>query len=333
VKQAVPYIIAEIASAHEGDPVLCSRLIRLAAGTGADAVKLQIFHRDTLMSRFHPRYESFGQIEIAPQEWRRLLGEAAATGADVVVEAFDERSLMLAEETKSVSAYKLPTSDIGNPEFLRLMGRTGKPVMLGVGGARDSEITAAIEVVRGAGAGRVVLMHGFQAYPTKIEDTRLARLSALARAFAGVALGYADHADAEDRELARMLPAMAFAAGATVIEKHITDARSRHGRDRYSALNPDEFLDFVRTMRRLAAAIGRGDDALSAAEDNYRREMKRQAVAARGLAPGATLSQGDVAFKRTNRAGLSHGEIQDLGARKLAVAKAADEPIGAEDLA
>jgi sialic acid synthase SpsE len=332
MRQAAPYIIAEIASAHEGDPALCSRLIRLSAGTGADAVKLQIFHRDTLMSRFHPRYDSFGEIEIAPQAWRGLLREAADTGCDVVVEAFDERSLALAEEAGVVNAYKLPTSDIGNADLLLGMAKSRKPIMLGVGGARDAEIKFAVETLRGAKAARIILMHGFQSYPTKVEDTRLGKLAVLARAF-GLELGYADHVDAEDRELVRVLPAMAVAAGAVVVEKHITDARSRQGRDRYSALNPDEFAGFVVFMRRVATAIGDGADVLSAAEMTYRHEMKRQAVAGHALPAGTAFVEEAIAFKRTNREGLSHSDFARLGGRRLLNAKEADEPILEGDLA
>lgn len=331
MKRATPYIIAEIASAHEGDPALCSRLIRLAAGTGADAVKLQVFDRDSLMSRFHPRYDSFGEIEIAPQAWRGLLREAADTGCDVVVEAFDDRSLALTEETGVVSAYKLPTSDIGNADLLLGMAKSGKPIMLGVGGARDAEINDAVKTLRGADAARVILMHGFQAYPTKIEDTRLAKLAALAHAF-GLDLGYADHADSEDSELARVLPAMAVAAGAAVIEKHITDIRSRKGRDHYSALNPDEFAAFVRFMRRIGNAMGDSTDVLSAAEQTYRHQMKRQVVASRPLAAGAPFDGNSIAFKRTNRNGISHSDLSRLAGRHLRVAKQADEPILEEDL-
>lgn len=331
MKAAFPYLIAEIASAHEGDPALCRRMVRLAASTGADAVKLQLFNRDGLMSRFHPKFDSFGEIEIAPAEWRAILAEAGTLGVDVVVEAFDELSLALAEDSGVVAAYKLPTSDIGNLPFLRAMAATGRPVMLGVGGALLAEVGKALDVLRQGGCPRVILLHGFQAYPTRVEDTNLAKLVRLARE-TGAEVGYADHVDATDRELARVVPAMALAAGATVIEKHFTDARSRQGRDRYSALNPDEFADFAAFIRRLAPAIGSDEDVLNEAETTYRHQMKRQAVAARPLPKGAALAADMVAYKRTNRAGLGLDDVRRLDGRALGRDLAADEPILEEDL-
>lgn len=327
---STPYIIAEIASSHEGRPELAARLFNLAAGTGADAVKFQIFQRDSLLSSFHPKFASFGEIEMSAEAWEELLREAGRSQVDVIVEVFDEASLEIAERSGVVKAYKLPTSDIGNHPFLARVAASGKPVLPAVGGALMDEITAAVGVLRSAGAARIVLMHGFQSYPTRIEDTNLERLRVLARTF-GLEIGYADHVDAEDRELARALPLMAMAAGCTVIEKHITDARSRKGRDRFSALNPDEFADFVALMRRVAPAMGSAADILTPAEETYRREMKRQAVAARPLAAGTRLSMADVAFKRTFRSGLSHADTALLIGRVLTTAKQADEPIDAED--
>ena len=56
------------------------------------------------------------------------------------------------------------------------------------------------------------------------------------------------------------------------IEKHITDDRTRKGRDYYSALNPDEFISFVRLIRSLPSIIGREKKwNLSEAELQYRK--------------------------------------------------------------
>ncbi|MGB8276142.1 MAG: N-acetylneuraminate synthase family protein [Alphaproteobacteria bacterium] len=322
-------IIAEIASAHEGDPEFARRLWRLACATGADAVKFQIFRRAALMSRVHPKYESFGQIEIAPEDWRAILKEAGQGPAEIVAEIYDEDSLALAQESGVVAAYKIPTSDIGNRALVRAAVATGRRLFLAVGGAREDEIAEAVSWLSDAKA-QAVLLHGFQAYPTRIEDTHLARLPALRERY-GLAVGYADHVDAEDRELARLVPAMAIAAGASAIEKHITEDRARKGRDHYSALDPAEFADFVALIRRIEQAMGSADPALGEAEVRYRNEMKKQAVAARALSVGARLGRGDVAFKRIGGPGLAPDGLEPLLGRALRAAKQPDDPLQAED--
>lgn len=330
MKTVYPYVIAEIASAHEGDPVLCRRLAELAASTGADAIKFQIFRRDILISQFHEMHSNFGEIELTEEDWLSILTETAEGPCDVIVEVFDQAALALAERAGCVAAYKLPTSDISNDAFLRSVAATGKPVMLGVGGALKAEIAHAVELLKNT-AGDVVLMHGFQAYPTKLEDTHLVRLTAFAREFECV-IGYADHVDASDRELARIIPAMALAAGATVIEKHFTDSRARKGRDHYSALSPDEFAEFVAMLRTLSIAMGDTEDRLRPAEETYRHQMKRYAVAARDLTAGTLLESDMLTFKRTNRPGITHGDVDRLQGRRLRIDLPADTPISEDAL-
>jgi sialic acid synthase SpsE len=60
--------------------------------------------------------------------------------------------------------------------------------------------------------------------------------------------------------MAMALPLMALAAGARVIEKHITLDRRLKGRDYFSALNPDEFARLVTLVREADMALGRSDD-------------------------------------------------------------------------
>ncbi len=319
------YIIAEIASAHEGDPELAHRLLAAAAQTGADAIKFQIFCRDELMSKRHPKFDSFGEIEISPSSWGELLSTAGRMDVDVVAEVFDPRSLDLAVSSGCVDGYKVPTSDISNREFMQSACRTDKRLYVGVGGATEAEIDGAVEWLR-TEAADVVLMHGFQSYPTRPEDTNLARLQALGVRY-GLPVGYADHVDAEDSELSNIVPLMAVGAGAVVIEKHITDDRSRQGRDHFSALTPDEFRCFVAGVRRIECVMGISDPELSRAEVKYREDMKRYAVAARSLGEGATLEEELVAFKRIGAAGMTQADIENVVGRRLKRSKSKDDPL------
>ena len=323
------YVIAEIASAHEGDPDHALRLLDAAASTQADAVKFQIFCRDELMSKRHPRFESFGEIEITPEAWSELLKAAAATDMDVVAEVFDRRSLDLAGESGCVDSYKVPTSDISNHDFILAACATGKRLFIGVGGAIEGEIDQAVDWLRTECAD-AVLMHGVQSYPTLLEDTNLERLQGLKHRY-GVPVGYADHVDAEEAGLRTLIPMMAVAAGATIVEKHMTDDRSRRGRDHYSSLNPDEFREFVALVRQVECVIGERDPALLPAEIRYREDMKRYAVAGGDLPADAELRESDITYKRIGRAGMTHSDMSRFLGRPLRVSKTADEPILEDD--
>src|SRR6266508_420306 len=47
---ASTFVVAEIGANHNGDPALASEMIRAAAATGVDAVKLQTYTADCLLA-------------------------------------------------------------------------------------------------------------------------------------------------------------------------------------------------------------------------------------------------------------------------------------------
>jgi sialic acid synthase SpsE len=326
-----PYIIAEIASSHEGDYELAIQLVQLAAQTGADAIKLQIFNRDYLISRRHEKYDSFGEIELSQQEWSQVLASASSTGKDIVMEVYDPDSLNFCETFPFISAYKVPTSDISNRDFLAMFAASGKALYLGAGGATQDEIDAAVEFFKNKGVRQLTLLHGFQSYPTRLEDTNLQRIRFYQDRY-GIDIGMADHCDADDGYIPYMIPAMALSMGATVIEKHITRDRSKRGRDHYSALNPDEFAEFVRCMKSAMIALGKNGTELTPEEENYRRVMKRFAVMKHDMKAGMKIQEDDLLFKRTGIEGITHSNAARVVGRILKTDKHADEQLLESDL-
>jgi len=84
-------IVAEIGVNHEGDVEAASRLIRAAAGAGADAVKLQSYTAERLTSATDParlaRVTRFG-LSLADHE--RLFAEAESSGVRLFSTAVTE---------------------------------------------------------------------------------------------------------------------------------------------------------------------------------------------------------------------------------------------------
>ena len=130
-----PYVIAEIASAHEGSPDLAVKIADHAVNAGANAVKFQIFNRDQLLAKSNPYFNEFGEIELSPKQWQRVLRQIACENIEIIVEPYDVESFHLAEKTGVINGYKIPTASIGETDLLELVKKTGKSVYLGVGGA------------------------------------------------------------------------------------------------------------------------------------------------------------------------------------------------------
>ncbi len=320
-------IVAEIASAHQGNPETCKELVREVARAGADAVKFQKFSAEELVVS-GPKQEHFKKIELADSEWREIISIARKSGLEVMADVFDEKSCDLMDEL-GVSAFKIHSTDLSNPYMLAHVAGKKKPVLLGVGGGKPEEIKEAIEIVKKNGCKDIMLVHGFQAYPTKLEDTNFGLISALKERF-GLNVGYHDHVDAES-DLALFMPCVSVAYGASLVEKHVILSRKEKGLDYQSALTPEEFKRLIKNIREFERAIGHGKFEFSDAEKKYREEVRKNIVARRDIPAGTVITLEMLAFKRS-KPGLSPLEAPKVVGKKTKVKILKDEVISREKL-
>ena len=296
-------IIAEIAQGFEGKPAQAATLLAAGAAAGADAVKFQLVYADELAAPDYAHFKLFQGLEMPDAVWAGLAQLARDKGTQLHLDVFGPRSLALAERV-GAGAVKIHSTDMANIGFIQTVAKSPVgEVLLSCGGCHREEIAQAVEVL---GAKCLVLLHGFQGYPTPVEANQIARLAELAKLHAGknTRVGFADHAP-EDDPLRFLLPAAAIGAGATVLEKHLTLAGVLKLEDHEAALNPDEFARFVEQARACAGAIGDGassaaDFGMSQEEAAYRQKVRKHVVALRDLAAGSRLAPSDLGLKRTS---------------------------------
>lgn len=309
-------IVAEMASSHDGEPHLARRIIEGAATAGADAVQLQIWKLDDMVVPHHPDFPKLQAVELSVDEWREVAAYARGEypTLDVLACVYERASVDLAESL-GVNGYKIHSSDLSNPHLLEHVAATGKPVHLSVGSSTVEEITEALLLVRAHGSA-VVLMYGFQSFPTPLAEVNLAYLPKLQTLFE-IPVGYQDHSDADAPE-AFWIPAAAAGMGIAVLEKHITHERSLKGIDHESALNPGEFSSFVRMIRDVDTARGSARPRpFSEAELRYRKYSKKSLVAARQLPAGHILTSGDLRPMRADVLGVPPNIVRELVGKRL----------------
>lgn len=328
-------IVAELAQGFEGNPGLAGLLVKAAAAGGADAAKFQLVYADELATPDYKYYDLFKTLEMPDGVWQGLVDAAKAAGIKIYLDVFGQRSLELAARL-GVSTVKLHGTDISNAGFLKIVAASPVPrVMLGAGGAHLAEIENALDLLKNK---EVVVLLGFQSYPTPHEDNQISRVRVLAERWrsgrASVTLGFADHAPPEEGTRFA-LAGTAVGAGATLIEKHLTLGRNMKLEDHESALNPDEFEEFSRIVRNCAAALastGTAEDFdMSESEKGYRKMIRRHVVAAQDLPAGTILLPEHLMLKRAGATDV----ITDLDlayGKRLTRAIAKNTPVLSSDL-
>ena len=295
-------IIAEIAQGFEGNFEQSKLLIKAAAKAGANAIKFQLVYADELATADYQYYSLFKELEMSETQWKTLNVYASSLGSQLIVDVFGKKSLKTAESI-GIDTVKVHGTDVANQGLLEAIATSSiKKVILGVGGAYWGEIENALKVLNSKA---LVLLCGFQGYPTKTEDNHIGRMNLIQRKAESLhtnfEMGFADH-PVEDK-FSSTICLVAVGAGANTIEKHLTLGKVMEMEDFESALNPDEFQDFITQLKTGNQALGnfieKEDLGMSDAEKKYRKNVRRDVVALRGIVKGETFNSQNITLKRT----------------------------------
>lgn len=233
-----PYIIAEIGVNHDGEVARAIELTDAAADAGADAVKLQFFETDRLMSKAAKLaayqknagetdpIDMLKRLELTIDEMALVVDRAHERGIHAIVTVFSMELVEVAE-TLAWDAYKTASPDIVNRPLLEALMATGKPMIVSTGASELDEVVRAVGWLDEA-RDRLAVLQCVSCYPAP--EGAFGGIRAIAES-TGLPTGFSDHF----RSI--YSGAHAVAAGAVIIEKHITDSCQRTGPDHKASLH------------------------------------------------------------------------------------------------
>jgi len=327
-----PFIIAELGVNHDGSIDRALELTRAAHGAGADAVKLQYFRADRLLSRaarladYQRRagavdpLDLLRPLELGIDEMRRVVNLARQLKLAAIVTIF---SIELVESARTLAwdAYKVASPDLIHRPLIEALVATGTPIILSTGASTIEEVAHAARWVSDHAH---LFMQCVSEYPAADERASLLGRQALLEV-SPRALGYSDHTTAIDTG------ALAVASGAVLLEKHLTLDRAARGPDHAASLDPAGFAEYVRLAHRAAAMLGPRTKAVLDAERDVRLVSRQSITSTAALAAGHRLSRCDLTTKRPGT-GLPPAMLDHVIGRTLARAVEADMPIDPDDL-
>jgi len=330
-------IIAEAGVNHNGSLDLAKQLIDAAAHAGADAVKFQTFHADSIVtstagkadyqkqttSSDESQYEMIRNLELADDAFRELSAHAERRGIIFLSTPFDEESVDLLDAI-GVPAFKIPSGEITNLPLLKKIAQKQKPIILSTGMATLGEVEEAVVYLRKHGAQEIVLLHCTTSYPAPIHSVNLRAMETLRCAFK-VPVGYSDHTEGIT------IPIAAVAMGAQVIEKHFTLDRTLPGPDHRASLEPDELQLMVQAIRNVEKAIGTGIKKRTEEEDKILLVARKSIVAGRDIVKGEFIREKDLKIKRPGN-GISPEYLDKIVGKKAQRDILYDEQINWEDI-
>ena len=298
------FIIAEAGVNHNGNLDTALLLVEAATQAGADAIKFQTFKAERVITHNAPKanyqkqttdskesqFEMLHKLELQPSDFRVVQQRAAELYIICFSTPYSIADAQILLET-GVPAFKIASIDIVNYPLLRTLAQWGKPLILSSGMATLGEIEQGINTVRMAGNEQIILLQCTTNYPIQDTEANLRVIDTLRRAF-DVLIGFSDHTVGWE------VPLAAVALGATVIEKHFTLDKSLPGPDHAASLEPADFAQMVRGIRRVEQALGSAWKRPLPIELENRKAMRRSIVAAVTIPAGTIIREDMLTMKR-----------------------------------
>ncbi len=330
-----PFLIAEIAQAHDGSLGMAHAYIDAVAQTGADAIKFQTHiaeEESTLDEPFRKafttqdatRYAYWKRMEFTEAQWLELANHTKEKGLIFLSSPFSLKAVEWLARI-GMPAWKVGSGEFASEELLLAMGNTGAPILFSTGMCSYTEIADMVAWFR-ARQFSYALFQCTSKYPVALEEVGLNALDEFRTRF-HCPVGLSDHSGS-------LFPGLAaLAQGVHLFEAHVTFDRRMFGPDVPASLTLGEFKlladarNAFTTMRQHPV----DKDAMAVEMTQMRRLFTKSLAPAYDLAAGTILADEMLLAKKPGT-GIPYQEKERLIGRMLACDVKKDRLLRWEDI-
>jgi len=300
------FIIAEAGINHNGSLKIAKKMVDVAASSGADAIKFQTFHAQSLVSKFAPKamyqkkntsknesqQDMIRKLELSLDIHKELIRYCCTKKIIFLSSPFDLGSIDLLARL-GLKTFKIPSGEITNLPYLRKIGSLRRKIIMSTGMATLAEVKDALDILVRSGTKKkdIIVLHCNTEYPTPFKDVNLLAMVTIKNVL-GVQVGYSDHTLGIEVAIA------AVALGASVIEKHFTLNNDMAGPDHRASLEPDELMRMVNAVRNVEIALGSRVKKASPSEKINRGVVRKSIIARVNIKRSERFTEKNITVKR-----------------------------------
>ena len=299
-------IIAEAGVNHNGSLDMAKELIKIASEAKADYVKFQTFkaintitknaekanYQKNTTDQRENQFDMVKKLELSKEMHVELISFSKNKNIKFLSSPFDHDSIELLKDL-GLEIFKIPSGEITNLPYLRLIGKLNKKIILSTGMSNMNEVKNALDVLVSSGTKKnnITVLHANTEYPTPMEDVNLRAMVIIGKEL-DVNFGYSDHTLGIEVDIA------AVALGASIIEKHFTLDCNMEGPDHKASLEPDQLKKMVISIRNIEKALGDGIKKPSKSELPNIQIVRKSIIAKIKIKKGEILNENNLTVKR-----------------------------------
>jgi sialic acid synthase len=301
------YIIGEIGQNHNGSVDIAKKLIDAIAEPVVDQLfgeklepidAVKFVKRDlkeelsrSEMDRPYDSPHSFGRtygehrefLELDDEQHFDLHRYAKEKGLDFI-ETLCAKGCFSLFRYFTPDRLKVASRDLTNIPLLEAMAETRIPMILSTGMGGRPELDQALEVITRHHSD-ISILHCLSQYPSEYKNINLNTIPYLIDQYPEYTIGYSDHS------IGIVIPAVAVALGAKIVEKHITLDRSMKGTDHKGSLGIDGIFRMVRDIRNVEKSLGIKDMFIDDSVKSTREKLERSIASVRFIKKGEVITE------------------------------------------
>jgi pseudaminic acid synthase len=292
IEQDNAYVIAEISCNHGGNRQNLMQLIRNAAASGANAVKLQAYTPDVMacknksprLSEWNKKtlYKIYEEAQTFYDYFKDAFKLSKELGIDCFSSVFDLKTVDFLEELDCM-AYKISASESNYTQLIKKVIKTGKPILISFpyGIIEDHIYDILLNCDN-----YVVPFYCVNDYPSPKNIYHIKRMNSFWSKFGTSYNGYSDHSIGIDFAVG------AYYSGARVIEKHFKfDGKPVIKTSKFPTLDEKFSIDSIELQNLV--------DNVTYKEKNEKDKLLKCRVLQRSIWVTETISKGDI-FTESN---------------------------------
>lgn len=343
-------IIAEAGVNHNGQLDIAYQLVDAAVEAGVDIIKFQTFKAEKLVTQYakqaqyqstntekdESQYAMLKKLELTFEEHMLVYKYCQQKGIEYLSTAFDEDSLYFLANDIGLKLLKIPSGEITNAPLVLAHAYTGLHLIVSTGMATLEEIKLALGVIafgllnrstrenapsinafkaaydsvegKKLLADKVSLLHCTTEYPAPYEEVNLNAIELMKDEF-NLPTGYSDHTEGI------LIPPIAVAKGAVIVEKHFTLNRKMKGPDHKASIEPEELSQMVKDIRLVELVLGCKNKSPTVSERKNIPVARKSIVASKSIEKGKFFTTDNLTVLRPG-SGVSPMNYFDLIGRK-----------------
>ncbi len=312
-----PLIIPEIGINHNGSLEIAVKIVDAAKRAGAEIIKHQTHMPDFEMSKEAKKikpgnsrkniYEIISKSTLNEEDEYKLFKYVKKKGMIFLSTPFSrEASDRLIKF--GVRAFKIGSGEMNNFPLINHISKYKKPMIISTGMHSLKNVSKTVNFLRRKKV-NFALLHTTNLYPTPDHLVRLNSITQLKKKFPNIQIGLSDHTQSNISAIG------AISLGATIIEKHFVDKKSRLGPDISSSMDETQLKTLIGDSKIIFNQI-KGEKNLLKEEQVTRNFAFSSVVSIKEIKKGEKFSLKNLWVKRPGTGFFNSNELNKILGKK-----------------